>query len=442
MKHSRRRFLKNSGQALAVTGLAGGLPLSTEAKPDSVSPTDTLVVGLIGCRGMGFGDLRNHLRQPDVVCGGLCDVDETVLQERATEVEQMTGRRPRLYRDFRRMLEETDIDAVIIGTPDHWHCLQMVYACQAGKDVYVEKPIANSIAECDLMVRAAERYERIVQVGQQQRSGQHWQDVVAFVQSGQLGTIRQVKVWGFFDYGKGGPRVPDDTPPSTLNYDMWLGPAPEQPYNPNRLHGSWRHQWSFGGGLITDWGVHLLDVVLWAMHVDEAPKSVSAVGGIYAYPDRAIETPDTLSVLYEMDGYTLSWEHTGGIENGYYDRHYGMAFIGNNGTLVANRSGWEMIPEVRDDLYALDPFPPRSGQQSNHEAHAINFIKSAKDRTTPICTIEDGRRAAFYAHLGNIAFRSGSRLIWDDTTHSFTDNPTANAYLTPTYRAPWTWPKF
>ncbi len=437
---SRRQFLKHSGQALAAAGLMTGTSLPKPGSGRPAAPSDTLVVGLIGCRGMGFFDLSNHLEQPDVVCGGLCDVDRTILEDRATEVVSLTGQRPRLYRDFREMLEESDIDAVIIGTPDHWHCLQSVYACQAGKDVYVEKPMANSIAECDLMVRAARRYDRVIQVGQQQRSGEHWQDVAAFVQSGELGTIRRVDVWAHFDYGKGQPRIPDSPPPDTLDYDMYLGPAPAQPFNANRTHGGWRHQWDFGGGLMTDWGVHLLDIVLMAMEVDGPPASVAAAGGIYAYPDRAIETPDTLSVVYDMGNFTLTWEHLGGTQKGPYDRNYGIAFIGNRGALVVNRAGWEVFPEVEDGHYRMTPIPPRSGVRSNHEAHAINFIAAVKERRDPLCTVEHGYAAALYAHLGNIAYRTGERLVWDPASGAFEGSPQADAWIKPAYRAPWSWP--
>lgn len=438
--YSRRRFLSHAGQVVAGSSLTAFYPQSSLFHTPAAS--DTVVVALIGCRSMGFFDLQNHLKQPGVVCGGLCDVDAEILEQRASEVEEMTGSRPRTYRDFRELLEEDDIDAVIIGTPDHWHCLQMVLACQAGKDVYVEKPMANSIAELDLMVRAAHHYNRVVQVGQQQRSGKHWQDVHTFVRSGKLGQIRRVKVWGYFDYGKGAPRVPDEAPPAHLDYDLWLGPAPNQPYNSSRLHSVWRHQWDFGGGLLTDWGVHLLDIVLWIMDIDTAPKAVSAVGGIYQYADRAIETPDTLNVIYELDDLTLTWEHTAGVQKGPYDRHYGIAFVGENGTLVVNRQGWEVLPEVENGAYRMPAMPPRSGQGSNHEDHAINFLEAMKNRTLPACTVEDGRNAAFFAHLGNIACRSGERLVWDESRRQFAGSTAANAYLKPAYRDPWTWPEF
>lgn len=434
MPRNRRDFLKTSAAAASVIAAGPWIRLS------SASPNDTLHIGLIGARSMGYGDLAGHLRQPNVVCAGISDVDSVVLEERASDVEEMTGTRPRLFGDFRSLLEADDVDAVIVGTPDHWHCLQTVLAAEAGKDVYVEKPLANSVAECDAMADAVRRHGRIVQVGQQQRSGQAWQDVVSFVQSGKLGDIRQVKVWGFFDYGKGLPRVPNEPPPAHVDYDMWLGPAPDQPFNPSRFHSVWRHQWDFGGGLLTDWGVHLLDVVLWAMDVHSAPAAVSASGGIYAYPDRAIETPDTLSVLYDMGDYIVSYEHFAGLSKGYYDREYGIAFVGNNGTLVVNRSGWEVISEERDGELLMERVPFVQGIGSNHERHAISFIEAVRGGHDPNCTIEMGRDAAVFAHLGNIAYRTGSRLIWNADTRRFEGNAAANAFLRPEYRAPWSFP--
>lgn len=430
MSLSRRTFLSRTAAAAAAPWI----------RLSSASPSDSIVVGLIGCRSMGFGDLANHLRLPDVACGGLCDVDGEILAQRAADVEERTGARPRLYGDYRRLLDEADVDAVIIGTPDHWHCLQMTDACSAGKDVYVEKPMANSIAELDAMVAAARRYDRVVQVGQQQRSGAHWQEVVAFVRSGRLGDIRQVKVWGFFDYGKGEPRVPNEPPPPHVDFDMWLGPAPDQPFNPSRFHGAWRHQWDFGGGLLADWGVHLLDIVIWALDIDEPPRTVSASGGIYTYADRAIETPDTLSVLYDMGDYTVTWEHLAGLGRGFYGRHYGIAFLGNHGTLVVNRAGWEVVAEEADDEPLMEPVPFVEGVGSNHEAHARDFVDAIRSRRDPICTVEHGRRAALFAHLGNIACRTNSRLVWDGAARRFVDNKKADSLLRPVYRAPWTFP--
>ena len=330
---NRRHFIKQSSSLLAGTLLTSSLYGKLHA---GVSQNDKIQVALIGCRGMGFYNLEDHLKISEVECVALCDVDENVLNERAKKVTDLTGKTPKLYKDYRKVLEDKDVDVVIIGTPDHWHCLPTVEACQVGKDVYVEKPLANSIAECQVMLKAARKYNRVVQVGQQQRSGQHWQDCVAMVKSGKLGTIRKIKTWGYFDYGKGNPRVPDSEVPAGVDYDFWLGPAPKRPFNKNRFHGSWRHFWDQGGGLMTDWGVHLLDIPLWAMDV-KTPNSVSASGGIYAYPENCIETADTLNVLYDFGKFTIEWDHAGGLGKGIYGRNYGVAFVGNNGTLVVNR---------------------------------------------------------------------------------------------------------
>ncbi|MEX0928636.1 MAG: Gfo/Idh/MocA family oxidoreductase, partial [Balneolales bacterium] len=254
MNYTRRTFLKTSGGALA------GSAITPMGFPGRKPASDTITVGLIGCRSMGFGVLSNALDLPGVVCGGLCDIDENILKERSAGVEEKTGKSPALFSDYRKLLDDNDIDAVIIGTPDHWHCLQTIHALEAGKHVYVEKPMANSVGECELMVKAASRYGGIVQVGQQQRSGTHWQEVVKVVQSGRLGNIRHVKLWCNFNYGKGPARVADEAVPDGVDYDMWLGPAPARPFNRNRFHGSWRFFWGHGGGLITDWGAHLLDV--------------------------------------------------------------------------------------------------------------------------------------------------------------------------------------
>lgn len=433
---SRRKFIKNSGSLVAGAALS---PLFASQLRAKISANDKINVALVGCRNMGMHDLTDHLKQPDIVCAAMCDIDDNVLQERAKTVQELTGKTPALYKDYRRVIDDKDIDIVIIGTPDHWHCLITAEACEAGKDVYVEKPLANSIEECHVMLKATRKYNRIVQVGQQQRSGQHWQDIVSLVQSGKLGTIRKIKTWGYFGYGKGSPKVPDSPVPAGVDYDTWLGPAPQRPFNKNRFHGSWRHFWDQGGGLMTDWGVHLLDIPLWAMNVKD-PKSVMASGGIYAYPDNAIETSDTLNVLYDFGSFTLSWDHAGGISKGLYDRSYGVAFIGNNGTLVVNREGWEVIAESENNVNKTELIPLQPADKEAHEKHVKNFIQCVKSRQSPICEIEAGHNVARVAHMGNIAYRTGNKLFWDGEKGKFDGDAKANAFLKPEYRSPWKFP--
>lgn len=432
---SRRTFVKKSGALVAGAALS---PLIYSRLNAGISPNDKLTVALIGCKGMGMYNLTDHLKQPGIECVALCDVDNNILEERAKTVQELTGKTPARYNDYRRVIDDKTIDIVIIGTPDHWHCLPAVHACEAGKDVYVEKPLANSIAECQVMLASARKHNRIVQVGQQQRSGQHWQDVVALVRSGDLGTIRKIKTWGYFGYGKGSPKVPDSPVPEGVDYDAWLGPSPQHAFNKNRFHGSWRHFWDHGGGLLTDWGVHLLDIPIWAMDV-KFPRAVMASGGIYAYPDNAIETPDTLNVLYDYGTFTLEWDHAGGLSRGLYNRNYGVAFIGNNGTLVANREGWEVIAESENDINKMQLVPLQPGDDESHEKHVKNFIDCVKSRKSPICEIESGHNVALVAHMGNIAYRSGNKLAWDERNGKF-DNAEANNFLKPQYRSPWKFP--
>jgi len=433
---TRRRFLKNSSSLVASAALS---PLLASSFSATASFTDKIGVALIGCKGMGMYNLNDHLKLPDVECLALCDVDDNILRERAEELNKTTGKTPALYKDYRKLLEDKNIDVVIIGTPDHWHCLMAVDAMAAGKDVYVEKPLANSIAECEIMLNAARKYNRVVQVGQQQRSGQHWQDIVAFVQSGKLGTIRKVKTWAYFDYGKANPKVEDSPVPAGVDYNMWLGPSPKRPFNKNRFHGSWRFFWEQGGGLTTDWGVHLLDIPLLAMGVS-APKSVSSHGGIYAYTNNALETSDTQSVIYDFGHFLLEWDHVSGLTKGPYGRNYGVAFIGNNGTLVVNREGWEVIAETEGEKTKMDPISLQPADPKNHEKHVKNFIDCVKTRSRPICDIEFGRNSAVLAHMGNIAYRTGNKLIWNAEAKNFGNDSAANALIKPSYREPWKFP--
>lgn len=438
MAFPRRTFIRNASVAAAGIGT-----LSTYAS--SVfegSPSDRLNIALIGVRNMGFGILERHLELPDIRCVALCDIDRPLLERRATEIETQYGQKPILYGDFRSLLENKEIDAVIIGTPDHWHCLQTVYACEAGKDVYVEKPMANSIAECDLMVKAAHKYNRIVQVGQQQRSGPEWQAVNRLVKEGAIGTLRKVNIWCNFNYGVGQPIQNDQPVPDGIDFDMWLGPAPKRSFNPARFHGSWRMFWDYGGGLLTDWGVHLIDMALWARDITAAPNVTLASGGNLSFKGNAHETYDTQSVIWQYDNLLVTWDHTAGTEKGPWDQNYGLAFIGDNATIVVNRSGYKLIPEWDNrgnQFRATGAEVKMKGE--NHAAHVINFVDSIRSGKTPACPPEIGRAAALAAHTANLCVRTGEyRLKWDAKQQRFSDSNLANTMLQPVYRKPWDLP--
>lgn len=435
-EYTRRRFIKTTGGAIA-SAVTGGLAFGNRT---SSSPSDTLSVGLIGCRNMGYWLMHHALNQEGIVCGGICDVDQNVLERRAKDYEKQTGNRPELYSDYRKLLENKDLDAVLIGTPDHWHCLQAIHALQAGKHVYVEKPLARTITEGELIRKAAHKYGKVVQVGQHQRSGEHWQKVVNIIQSGRVGKLRTVRLWANFDYGKGPETQPDQPVPEGVDYDMWLGPAPEQPFNPNRFHGVWRFDWDYGGGLITDWGAHLLDIPLWALNIDGPPRSVSSIGGIYSGEDRAIDMADTQAVNYEFDDFNMVWEHNGGTETGPYDRSYGVAFKGNKGTLVVNREGWEIIPEKEDDKPVIEPVPFQKPTLQGHELHIVNFLDAIRNGAELNCPVEAGNLAAFYGHIGNLAHRTNERLRWDEEG-ILLNRDQYEHFITPEYRKPWQLPK-
>jgi len=426
---NRRDFISKAA-ALGVGMLAS--PIIVKG---GVGANDKIHVGLIGCNGMGFEDLKAFLRFPEVDCIAIADIDSGVLQKRLAETEKIQGHKVKYaYSDWRRLIDNKDVDVVIVGTPDHWHCLMAVAACQAGKDLYCEKPLGHSIEECNLMVAAAQKYNSVVQVGQWQRSDPHWQDATNFVHSGKLGKIRTVRVFSYQGWCPSIPVKPDCDAPEGVDYDMWLGPSPKRPFNPNRFHFTFRWFWDYAGGLMTDWGVHLLDYALYGMNVT-APKSIMASGGKFGYPDDACETPDLLQTIYEFDGFTVLWDHAIGIDDGAYGRNHGVAFVGENGTLVLNRDGWEVIPE-RGRMEAV-PFtkPYGDGGLYNHVKNHLECIKSRNRACN--ASIEIGAHIAKFSELGNIAYRTGKKLVWDGKT--FGDKE-ADTYLTRVYRDPWQLP--
>jgi predicted dehydrogenase len=406
----------------------------------NTSANGKIVAGLIGCKGMGFADLSTFLAQSDTECGALCDVDANVLNERCADVEKIQGKKPKLYSDFRKLIENKDLDVIIIGTPDHWHCLPFIYACQEGKDIYCEKPLSNTIQEINLMEKAAQRYKPVVQIGQWQRSDTHWQDAIAYVHSGKLGKIRTVRAWSYQGWMKSIPVVPNEPVPAGVDYDFWLGPAPLRPFNPNRFHFNFRWFWDYAGGMMTDWGVHIIDYALFGMKVS-SPKSVMAMGGKFAYPDDASETPDTLQALFEFDDFTLLWDHGIGIDGGYYGRSHGVGFVGNNGTLVVDRNGWEVIPEYQNNSPLIERVELQKASGNGLDLHMKNFISCLNDKSkTPNASIQIGANIARVTNLGNIAYKTGRRLYWNNKENKFVNDLEADAHLIANYRKPWELP--
>jgi predicted dehydrogenase len=439
--HNRRSFIRQAGIMAGTSILATTLEQNAFATfGRKLAASDRIHVAAIGINGMGWADLVSSLKQPGVEVVMLCDTDQNVLNKRMADLAKLNVDTTKIKTtgDYRRVLDNKDVDVVIIGTPDHWHALIMMEACAAGKDVYVEKPVGNSIGECRAMVAAQKKYNRAVQGGQWQRSQKHFQDALDFVYSGQLGNIRTVKVWCYQDWMKPGPVVPDTAAPSGVDYKMWLGPAPVRAFNSSRYLFNFRWFWDYAGGLMTDWGVHLLDYGLLGMKAGN-PKTIAALGGDFAYPDLYQETPDTLTTLYEFDHFNLVWDSAMGIGNGSYGRDHGIAYIGNNATLVLSRGGWEVIDEKMNKIKIEKPLvKPSDNGLDNHWKNFIDVVRSRKMDDLH-CSIEAGAHVATVAQLGNISYRSGKKLSW--VTDKFTDEAVNKEFLMKEYHNGYSLPK-
>ncbi len=435
MTSTRRNFIKTA----SVLAAGSVLPVEVfSGTGRSVAPSDKIRVALIGGNSMGWSDLASFLKNPEVECTAISDVDRNVMYKRTDEIIKMGRPKPKLYVDYRNMLENKDIDIVIIGTPDHWHCLMLCDALEAGKHVYVEKPIGNSIAEINIMVNAVKKHRKLVQVGQWQRSQPHFVDAINYLKTGKLGRIRACKAWSFVDWKGAVPKVPNTPVPEGVDYDKWLGPAPKRPFNKNHFHQSWRWFWEYAGGVMTDWGVHLIDYILYGMN-KSVPLSVMAIGGKYAFPDDAMVTPDTMTAVYDFKDFTMTWEHSIGIGLGNWQRPHGMAYTGENGTLVLDRKGWEVFPEKQK----IEAVPLQKNVGVGLDLHVRNHLDCIKNNTPQKLNadINIGRNVALVAQMGNVAFRTGEKVFWNNDKQNFTTK-TANNLITPVYQNGYSLPRY
>jgi predicted dehydrogenase len=422
----RRSFIKG-GIATGVTVAAGNKILGAN---------DRIRVGVIGLGREGRGVMRTFARNTDVEIAAICDVYE---QQIGVAMKEAKLEGVRTVKDFRQLLDIKDIDAVLIATPDHWHALNLIMACQASKDVYVEKPISVTVDEGRKMVQATRKYNRIVQVGTQQRSGDHYQKAAEIVRSGEIGKVTSVHSWNYGNNAPAGIGTPADAnPPEGLDWDLWLGPAPLRPYNANRfgVHpdrwSTFRYFWDYAGGMMTDWGVHHLDIVQMVMGVD-APLAVSAHGGKYVLNDNR-DTPDTLSVTYEYPGFLCTYENREGNAQPIDGHGYGITFYGTAATLFIDREYFEISPEKGGK--GSEPLRVR-GKNKQGEEHVRNFLDCVKTRKLPICDIEVGHRSTTTALLGNVALRSRRRIEWNAKLEKLEGDQSGAKYLSREYRKPW-----
>ncbi len=433
---TRRSLLKRAAYGAAaatVTALSSDRVLGANER---------INIALIGCGLRGRQVAALMARVPDVSYVAVCDVsDATIASARRASFVAPDAQG---YKDFRKILDRNDIHAIHVATPDHWHAIPTVLGCQAGKDVYVEKPLAHNVHEGRLMVEAARKYSRVVQTGMQHRSAPHFQEIEQIIQSGGIGDVHFVRVW---NYGGSYTQTasPDSDPPPGVDWDMYLGPAPKVPFNRQRFQKTFRRFYDYAGGYITDFGAHRLDSVHQIMH-DDRPLSAHGVGGLYVR--FGIEdTPDVIQVTYEYKNWVLSYEGlqlnsfgTGPrIPNGRVpykaagtlDRPHGEAFYGTKGTIFSDRVGYELFPAGGG--------PPKSVQGDDRtDLHVANFIDCIRSRKRPVADVEIGHKSSIVCHLGNISYRIGSRKIhWDPDKEMIIDDPKAAELLNREPRKPW-----
>jgi predicted dehydrogenase len=427
MDSNRRDFLKQAGGAAAI-----GFTARNNRALAGSSPNSRINAGFIGLGGMGTGRLQQFMKEPDVNVAALCDVDENHLRRAAGLVEKARGTSPATVADFRTVLERKDVDLVVIATPDHWHALPTIQACQAGKDVFVEKPLCHSIAEGRAMVKAAAENRRITQLGNHIHNDYpNYRRAVELVRSGLLGKINRVYCWKRSALnGIGNP--PDSAPPKELDYDFWLGPAPRRPYNPNRSHGRFRNFWDYSGGVFIDFWCHVTDVVYWALNL-KAPNSVAAAGN-RDLPDDNGETPNNLELVYDFPGgLIITWTiHPRGLA-GFEAFDPACAFQGSEGTLLVTYTSHQLF--VKGKPVPQFQRPPQSIPDS--PGHIREFLDSVKSRRPTTCNVEYAHLLTKGGLLGNLAYRTGRRLYWDDARERITGDRRAQQLSIRRYRTPW-----
>jgi predicted dehydrogenase len=385
-------------------------------------------VGIIGCGGKGQSLWNNFLAQPGVEPVAVCDVYRPFLDKGLA----MTNGRAKGYADFRRLLEDKNVQAVIVATPDHWHALATVAACQAGKDVYVEKPLSLVVNEGRAMVKAARENRRVVQVGSQQRSGAHYIKARQMIREGHIGAVHHVAV-GFTRNVLPGfkpKELPVDA--SNLDWEMWLGPAPKVAFDPFRCIYNFRWFWDYSGGQMTNFGAHHLDITRWVLGA-KGPSKVSGMGGRFAMKDGG-ETPDVQEVLYQFPGCVVTWTAR---ELNKGERGFDIEFHGTKGTLGLSRSGFKVTPDPSSN----DKLPPAAALEEKggelDRTHIANFLACVKSRARPNADVEEGHLSAAMCHLGNIATRLGRTLHWDPDKEICVGDADANRLLSKRYRRPW-----
>jgi predicted dehydrogenase len=437
---NRRDFVKASAASVASTTLATGLAHGATLRQ---SPNDTIRVAVVGIRGQGNAHIRSYARMPNVEIAALCDVDESVIAQRLSEMEKAGIKKPKTFVDIRRLLEDKSIDAVSIATPNHWHSLMGIWALQAGKDVYVEKPCSHTYWEGRQLVAAARKYNRIVQHGTNSRSSVALREAMQMLRDGVIGDVYMARGLCYKWRDTIGKK-PDGPPPEGIDYDLWLGPAPQRPFNPNRFHYNWHWNWDYGNGDIGNQGIHEMDICRWGLGVT-LPERVYSTGGHFMFDDDQ-QTPNTQIATFDFNQggkkallvfEVRHWitNHEAGINEGKDSNTIGNIFYGSKGYLAIDGYTNYRVFLGREQR----PGPSRTEGGSTW----ANFIAAVRSRKQSDlhAEIEEGHLSSALVHLANISYRLGRSLQFDPAKEKFTGDQEANAMLRRQYRAPYVVPE-
>ncbi|MFP4056245.1 MAG: Gfo/Idh/MocA family protein [Candidatus Brocadiia bacterium] len=437
----RRTFLRTSASGLAAASLIG---------TSALGANDAIVAGFLGCGGRGRQLVSHVAARDDSRVAYVCDLDPRRLEAGARHAHKQAEARPKAVADFRTILDDKAVDVLFNATPDHWHCLPVIRACQAGKDAYVEKPLSHNIWEGRQCVRAARKYQRVVQVGTQNRSAPYCHQALERIRSGQLGDVYLCRVFNMKNRGPVKAR-PDAQPPPGVDYDLWLGPAPKRPFNPNYFHGRWHWFWDYSGGDIINDGVHQIDLARWLVG-RASPASVVCTGGKFAFPDDAQQTPDTQNIHWEFDRLTLTFELT--LWTPYMKKtpwdfrntddfpHWPFSatrieLYGTRGLMMMGRhgGGWQVFgPDGKVAAQAPGRRPT--------DRHIENLFACIRSRQRPNADVEEGHLSTVLCHLGNISYRvGGPRLAWDAEAERFPGDEEANRLVKRPGREPYRIPE-
>ncbi len=415
---SRRVFLAGTASTAAASWAAAAV----WPRPAKAAPSERLSLCVIGIRGRGAGLARDFAALPEAQVTHICDVNEPLLGPFAQQIASIQKTAPKTLTDLRRALDDKSIDAIIVATPDHWHALATIWGCQAGKHVYVEKPISNNVFEGRQMVAAARKHRRVVQVGTQSRSAPHYREVIDMIRGGRIGKVHMAKAFNS-QLRRKVPAVADSAVPTGLNWDIWQGPAPERPFNANRYTYGWRWLWDYGTGDMGNDGVHDLDIARWGLGVD-FPTEVACTGDKLAFAGDIQETPDTQVATYKFPDQQAMLVYEQRLWTPYHQEGFenGAVFYGTDGYIAIGRRSWRLV-EKRNKVAVDQPV------QFADTPHLQNFLSCVKSGATPNCDIEEGYRSTLLAHLGNLSFRVGRPLRFDRDTHSIPGDAEANSLL-------------